>query len=50
MLSIFIYIFILIGFGVEEIMHEQRESDKRIRENIKRMESRRKNAGHSRII
>ncbi len=41
MLGVFIYIFAVIGFGIEEILHEQRESDKRIRKNLEAIKGRR---------
>lgn len=41
MLGVFIYIFIMIGFGIEEILHEQRESNRRIRKNLEEIKRRR---------
>lgn len=40
MLGVFIYIFAVIGFGIEEILHEQRESDRRIRRNLEEIKRR----------
>lgn len=41
MLAVFLYIFCIIGFGIEEIIREQRESDRRVRENMARISRRR---------